>query len=140
MSLQTPSSVVRSILTGRWKDALIGAAALLLTAVVSWVMVDTVALRDKLRSLPEASQIVTSQQVDQRFQAEDKKLDDNIVQTHESLGRIEGKIDTLVMSLATRRRPPYTPGAEDPDYSSRGVPSSRVITPEQGSQVASRVR
>ena len=109
----TPVNVVKSALTLKWREALIGAMAFLLVACMSWIGSDFMSARDKLRSIPDPAQIVTSKAVEQRFQEEDRKIDSNISTTQDSLRRIEGKVDTLLMSMATRRRAP-APDTDSP--------------------------
>jgi len=128
-TLPTLTSVSKNALTLKWRDALIGALALILVSIFSFIGGDLTSARDKLRSIPDPAQIVTNKMVDQRFSEQDRKIDDNSRITHESLVRIEGKIDTLVMSMATRRRT-----SVEADQPSVGVPMTNrnpmIIIPD----------
>ena len=117
----TPVNVVKNALTLKWRDTLIGAMALLLVACMSWIGSDLMSARDKLKSIPDPAQIVTNKAVEQRFQEEDRKIDNNAAVLQDGLKRIESKVDTLLLSLATRRRAP------EPD-SPASAPITRLKT------------
>ena len=119
----TPIDVVKNALALKWRDTLIGAMAFLLVACMSWIGSDLVSSRDKLKSIPDPAQIATYSVMEQRFKDQDRKIDTNIATTQDSLRRIEGKVDTLLMSMATRRR--TTPIEQE--SGSTGVPMTRVV-------------
>ena len=127
-TVPTLPGITKNALTARWKELTIGVMSLCLAWSLSWVSSDMVALRDKLKSIPDPAQIATVKSVDQRFAEEDKKVDTSTQDTKESLKRIETKVDALVMAMATARRL-RAAGPEDPDYSARGTPSSSVFIP-----------
>src|ERR1039458_4334075 len=127
-TLPTLAGVTKNLISNRWKEALIGALALVLASVMMFVGNNLNSMRDKVNSLPEASQIATVSSVNQRFVEQEKKIDANEFQTQQSLGRIEGKIDTLIMAMATRPR--RAMATEDPDYAARGTPSTPRTLPD----------
>lgn len=100
----TLGGVTRSLITSKWREAIVGGMTLLIVMCMGWITSDIVSSRDKLKSLPDPAQIATNVSVDQRFAEQDRKISENAAQTHESLVRIESKLDTLIMSMATRRR------------------------------------
>lgn len=59
--------------------------------------------RDKLTQLPDPSVIATTTLVEDKVRNLNVKIDNNNQDTKESLKRIEGKIDSLMLTLATRR-------------------------------------
>ena len=119
----TPVNVVKNALTLKWRDTLIGAMALLLVACMSWIGSDLMSARDKLKSIPDPAQIVTNKSVEQRFQEEDRKIDNNAAVVQDGMKRIESKVDTLLLSMATRRR---TSAAEPESPAGAGVPMTRL--------------
>lgn len=130
----TPVGVVKSALTLKWRDTLIGAMALLLVACMSWIGSDLMSSRDKLKSIPDPAQIVTNKSVEQRFQEEDRKIDNNAAVVQDGMKRIESKVDTLLLSMATRRRA----SAPEPDSPACvGVPMTR-LKPADNTVLASK--
>ena len=128
----TPVGVVKSALTLKWREALIGAMAFLLVACMSWIGSDLMSARDKLKSIPDPAQIVTNKAVEQRFQEEDRKIDNNAAVVQDGMKRIESKVDTLLLSMATHRR------ASEPDSpASVGVPMTR-LKPANNTVLASK--
>ena len=107
MSTPSTSNVFISLLTHRWKEAAIGILAVLLATSMNMVIHDLSSARDKLKSIPDPSQIVTSQVVNQRFDAEDKKIENNAKEEASRLDRIDNsisredtKLDSLLLMLA----------------------------------------
>jgi hypothetical protein len=98
------TDISRNILMGRWKEVVIGVLTFLLASTLWWVVGDIASSHQKLASIPDPAQIVTNTYVDQRLSEEDRKIDTNAEVEHESLVRIENKLDTLMLSMATRRR------------------------------------
>ena len=123
--LPTPVNVVKNALTLQWRDTLIGAMALLLVACMSWIGGELMSSRDKLKSIPDPAQLVTNSAVEQRFKDEDRKIDANITTTQDSLRRIECKVDTMLLSLATRRS--ALASSQVPPTSSTGIPMTRIV-------------
>lgn len=91
-------------LAQKWKETLIVVLATCLAYSISRVTSDVVSFRDKLNRLPEPSDIATKNLLDEKVHTVNDKVDSNNKDTKESLKRIEGKLDSLMLSLAVRSR------------------------------------
>jgi hypothetical protein len=110
--IPTLTGVAKNIIEARWREAIIGLLSILLAGTMCWVAADLVKARDKINKIPEPSTIVTVDIADQRFKGQDTKIESLTKDTSARLDRIENKLDTLIISMATRRR-----SSEDPSRS-----------------------
>lgn len=91
-------------LAQRWKELLIGVLATCLAYSVSRVFSDAVAFRDKIAQLPSPAEIATKNEINEKINVLNTKVDSNNSDTKESLKRIESKIDSLMLVMATHQR------------------------------------
>ena len=74
--------------------------------------------RDRFQRMPDPSNIATINMLNERFSVLDEKVNSNNKDTKESLKRIENKLDSLVLSLASRQRS-YIPNKDTVEQAGR---------------------